>query len=112
MRDPIEELSSFDPGGSVHPLPAAEVRRRGERLRRRNLALVAGAVAAVLVVAIPISVLAGGDEGGRPEPAGLTTDALLTADEVPARERLTEWRAAQPEGEVLACAPQENSLAD
>jgi hypothetical protein len=112
MPDPIEELTNFDPGASVNPIPAAEVRRRGERLRRRNRALVGGAVAAVLLVAVPVAVVARGDDGGRPEPAGLTPAALLTADEVPAREQLTGWREAPSGGEVLACAPQQNSLAE
>jgi hypothetical protein len=116
MSDPIEELSNFDAGVPVNPMPAAEVRRRGERLRRRNAALVVGGAAlAVALVAIPIAVFAG-DDGGRPQPAGpsgLTTKALLTADEVPARQRLTEWRESpQQKGEVLACAPQLNSLND
>ncbi|MCD4535769.1 hypothetical protein LRP67_16895 [Nocardioides sp. cx-169] len=35
MRDPIDELESFDPGAPRNPLPPAEVRRLGERHRRR-----------------------------------------------------------------------------
>ena len=108
MPDPIEQLSNFDPGVPVNPLPAAEVRRRGDRLRRRNTAVVGGgAVAAVLLVAVPVAVVAGGD-GGEPQPAppvGLTDEVLLNADEVPARERLTPWRQVESEGPVLACAP-------
>jgi hypothetical protein len=107
MPDPIEELSNFDPGVPVSPLPAAEVRARGDRLRRRNAALVVGgAVAAIVLIAVPVAVFAGDDDDGMPQPAeGLTDKVLLTADEVPARERLTEWRQAEPDGQVLACAP-------
>ena len=48
MPDPMDELSNFEPGVPVSPIPAAEVRRRGDRLRRRNTALaVGGAVAAI-----------------------------------------------------------------
>ena len=115
MPDPIEELSNFEPGVPVNPMSAAEVRRRGDRLRRRKTALVVGgAVAAVVLVAVPVAVFAGGDDGGEPAPAeqGLTSDVLLTADEVPARERLTAWEEAEPEGQVLACAPQEPAVLD
>ncbi|HWM74857.1 MAG TPA: hypothetical protein VNQ53_14000 [Nocardioides sp.] len=115
MPDPIEELSSFEPGVPVNPMPAAEVRRRGDRLRRRKTALVVGgAAAAVVLVAVPLAVFAGGDDGGTPAPAKreLTTDVLLTADEVPARERLTPWEETDPEGKVLACAPAEPAALD
>jgi hypothetical protein len=108
MPDPIEELSNFEPGVPVSPMPAAEVRRRGDRLRRRNTALVVGgAVAAVALVAVPVAVFAGGDNGGGPTPgpAAITTDVLLTADELPVRDRLTAWEETDPEGQVLACAP-------
>ena len=108
MPDPIEELSNFEPGVPVNPMPAAEVRRRGDRLRRRNTALVVGGAAlAVALVAVPIAVFAGGDDGGTPAPANpaLTSDVLLTADEVPARDRLTAWEETEPEGQTLTCAP-------
>ena len=108
MPDPIDELSNFEPGVRVNPMPAAEVRRRGDRLRRRNSLMAVGAAVAVVLVATPIAVFSGDGDGGKPQPAppGLTDAVLLTADEVPARQRLTEWREADPEGEVLACAPQ------
>lgn len=68
MHDPLERLDQFDPGPPMSPLPPAEIRRRGERFRRRRQAMtVAGAVLAVALVAVPIGVLAQGDE--RPPPA-------------------------------------------
>ncbi len=110
MPDPMDELSNFEPGVTASPIPAAEVRRRGDRLRRRRTALsVGGAVAAVLLIAVPIAVVAGGDgDGGTPQPVAptLSEDALLTADELPVRDRLTPWQEVQTEGQVLACAPQ------
>ena len=52
MPDPIDELENFSTPGLRGPLPAAEVRRRGTRLRRRNNALAAiGGVAAVAIIA-------------------------------------------------------------
>ncbi len=110
MSDPIDELSNFEPGVPVSPIPAAEVRRRGERLRRRRTALgVGGAVAAVLLIAVPVAVVANGDDGGgTPQPAApvITDDDALTADELPVRDRLTAWQSMAAEGQVLSCAPQ------
>lgn len=53
MPDPLERLADLaDPGGTPSPLPATEVRRRGDRLRRRRHRLgAAGAALAVAVVA-------------------------------------------------------------
>jgi len=115
MSDPIDKLASFDPGPAMNPLPPSEVRRRGDRARRRHTALVVGgAVAAVVLIATPIAVLANRDGGGRTQPAGpvLGQEVLLTADEVPARERLTPWREADPQGRVLACGPDDSASLD
>lgn len=67
MPDPIRDLESFPTDGvPVSPLPASEVRRRGDRLRRRHHALSAVAgVAAVAAVAVPVAVVAGGTGGER-----------------------------------------------
>lgn len=53
MSDPFEELKNLGSEGPVvHPLPAAEIRRRGERMRhRRNALSAAGAALAVAVIA-------------------------------------------------------------
>jgi hypothetical protein len=65
MPDPFEALSHLDEGVPVHPLPAAEVRRRGDRLRRRrNTFQAVGAATAVAVFA------AGGLLAGRAVTAG------------------------------------------
>ena len=110
MPDPIDELSSFEPGVPMSPMSPAEIRRRGERLRRRNTALaVGGAAAAVLLVVVPVAVFRSDDGGGgtpQPAQAPITADHLLTADELPVRDRLSPWEETMPDGQVLACAPQ------
>jgi hypothetical protein len=82
MPDPIDELENFSiPGPTMTHLPAAEVRRRGNRIRRRNNALATvGALAVVAAIATPFAIAAGG--GGEPDsqppiapqpPSGWTT---------------------------------------
>ncbi len=52
MRDPLDALKNLDTGTAGPALPAAEVRRRGDRMRRRRTAVQAlGAAAAVAVIA-------------------------------------------------------------
>jgi hypothetical protein len=63
-HDPIEELTRFGAelgrAGGDMPLSAADVRRRGDRIRRRRTALVAGGAAlAVAAVTTPILLLTG-----------------------------------------------------
>lgn len=74
MRDPIEELENFTvPGTPMTPLPAAEVRRRGNRIRRRNNALAgAAAVAVVAAIVAPLAVLADRGEDRTIDPAPQT----------------------------------------
>ena len=57
MPDRIEELENFtNPELTMQPLPATEVRRRGTRLRRRNIALAAaGTIAACALIGTPIA---------------------------------------------------------
>ncbi|CAI9405599.1 hypothetical protein [Nocardioides sp. T2.26MG-1] len=71
MRDPIEELENFTvPGTPMTPLPAAEVRRRGDRIRRRrNVLAGAAAVAVVAAIVTPIAVLADRDDDRSVDPA-------------------------------------------
>ena len=88
MRDPIEELENFTvPGTPMTPLPAAEVRRRGDRIRRRNNVLAgAAAVAVVAAIVAPLAVLADRGED-------------RTIDPAPPQ---TEWVQQIPEGFPLA----------
>lgn len=74
MPDPIDELESFTMPGSTSPLPPAEVRRRGDRIRRRNHALAAaGGLAVVAAVAAPLTAVALSQGPDRPEPAPAPT---------------------------------------
>ena len=68
MSDPIRDLEDFATGGTpVTPLPAAEVRRRGDRLRRRRntLLAVASAVAVAAVIVTPLALAGDNDRAGR-----------------------------------------------
>ncbi|MEZ0579458.1 hypothetical protein [Nocardioides sp. MH1] len=66
MSDPIEKLTRLGDAleGAPMPLPASEIRARGDRIRRRRQTLVAGVSAAVVAaVAVPTVVLTvGGDD--------------------------------------------------
>lgn len=64
MPDPIDELENFSLTGTpMNPLPAAEVRRRGNRIRRRNNALATvGGLAVVAIIAAPFALAAGGGQ--------------------------------------------------
>ncbi|MGB0099627.1 MAG: hypothetical protein WBP61_05040 [Nocardioides sp.] len=83
MPDPIDELENFSlQGPAMHPLPAAEVRRRGTHLRRRNNALAAvGGLALVAAIATPFAVVAN---------QGPSSDSVAPAGTV-------EWQQTIPE---------------
>ncbi|GAB3770516.1 hypothetical protein FB382_000504 [Nocardioides ginsengisegetis] len=81
MSDPFEELRHLQQGIDVNPLPASEVRRRGDRMRRRNTAVaVAGGIAAIALVAVPLSIAAGGSNHSAPQPGPATTSPSASAD--------------------------------
>ena len=62
----LSDLDRFDQGlPPMNPLPPSEVRRRGDRLRRRNTALAAGAGVLVAALAIGTPFVALGGDGGR-----------------------------------------------
>ena len=84
MSDPIEDLENFDTQGvNVNPLPAAEVRRRGNRMRRRNNALAAvGGVAAIALIAVPLALTANGSPHSAPGPAGSSSPTPTTGSSV------------------------------
>ncbi|GEP35702.1 hypothetical protein NSZ01_34700 [Nocardioides szechwanensis] len=70
MPDPIDELENFNPGAPMNPLSPSEVRRLGDRHRRRRTAGIAlAAAAAVAVIATGSVVLAGGGEPQGLDPA-------------------------------------------
>lgn len=67
----LSDLDDFNQGlPPMNPLPPSEVRRRGNRLRRRNTALAAGAGVLVAALAIGTPVIAlSGDGGSDIDPA-------------------------------------------
>lgn len=69
MTDPIERLRALDAGDPVVPSPI-DVRRRGDRIRRRRHAVagLAAAVAASVAVVVPSALLAGDDPTPAPAP--------------------------------------------
>ncbi|GAA4712643.1 hypothetical protein [Nocardioides conyzicola] len=91
MRDPLDELDHFtDPGPTMNPLPASEVRRRGTRLRRRNHALAAiGGAAAVAIIATPIALAANRTTSSDPQPVK-PSPTVTWVTQIPADFPLTD----------------------
>lgn len=109
--DPLESLDHFSEGLHVNALPASEVRRRGDRMRRRNTALatVGGVVAAAVFIGVPVALVSGsgGSDGIDPAPQPTPT---VTEDARP--EWLTEIPAEFPvtEGMTDEGQPTEGDL--
>lgn len=83
-RDPLQQLADFGTGGPVNPLPAAEVRRLGDRRRARRTAVSAVAgVTAVLAVAVPAAIYAGRDGGSQPPEVVETPTVTSIPDDFP-----------------------------
>ena len=95
MPDPIDELKHFSvPGPAMNPMSAADVRRRGDRIRRRNNLLVtAGTLAAVAAVATPFALAAAGHESTSERPVG------------PATAPAGGWRQTVPAGFDITALP-------
>ena len=94
--DPIRDLENFSPGGpSMAPLPAHEVRRRGDRMRRRRTAAlsVAGAVAVAAVIAAPLALADGNGDAGR-DPGFTTSSPSVTTS----ASAGAAWLASVPKG--------------
>lgn len=111
MHDPFDDLKGLE-GLSRPSLPAEEVRRRGDRLRRRRTALQAvGAAAAVAVIASGGMLATGGDPGTGPDigPAERTgTPAPSPTAEAAEHPWITslpdgfplDWALPEPGGDV------------
>lgn len=108
MSDPLDRLTEFGSSfeGGVMPKSPAEVRRRGDQIRRRRHALIAGAsAAAVVAVTVPVFALANGSGGFEdPPPAttspsgsadtGTLTEANLLSDADTAFDERSSWHTA------------------
>ena len=93
----LNDLDRFDEGLPVNPLPASEVRRRGDRMRRRNtvLATVGGVAAAAVFIGTPVAVVASqdGDDDAQPVAPSATSQSppeVAWVQEVPEDFPLTD----------------------
>jgi hypothetical protein len=92
----LDELAGFDPGLGAPLLPASEIRRRGDRLRRRRTGLVAGGAAFMVALAVGTPVLAmHGAHGDDVQPAPRPAPA-------PAPGRPVDWLTTVPPAFPLA----------
>jgi hypothetical protein len=109
MSDPIEtHLSALREATHFQAPDPAVVRRRGDRLRRRNSALkVGGAALALTLLATPLLSLTRHGTPGEPTPAdhGLTAGDALSLTELPERPELGVWEHTGATGPTLACVP-------
>ncbi|MGZ8737379.1 MAG: hypothetical protein ACXWW7_09475, partial [Nocardioides sp.] len=89
MSDPFETLKHLDEGAAGPVLPASEVRRRGDRMRRRRTTVRAlGAACAVAVITTGGIALGGDLTGSSPQPPPASQDA----DPTPAPTKSAEPR--------------------
>jgi hypothetical protein len=96
MRDPLDELRNLAGDLTPRPLPAEEVRRRGDRMRRRRTFTQAvGAAAAVAVVASG-GVLLTGNLSSAPVPPG-PTEQSPSPSPTPAPAPRTAWVTSIPD---------------
>ena len=107
MSDPDERLSSFDPGPAMNPLPPADVRRRGDRLRRRNNVIAGvGAAVAVAVIVTPLAILGSrGDDNASPDPAPAPPSPSVTTDGDTGRAVQVTIPGGFPLGDGMALDP-------
>ncbi|WP_300645014.1 hypothetical protein [Nocardioides sp.] len=110
-HDPFETFkATMSTSGTLHPLPAHEVRRRGDRLRRRNtaLAVAGGTVAALVAVGVPVALTQTGGstdgDAGLVATQGPSTDAVAWRVDIPADFPLVE---GLPDTNVFSGTPVE-----
>ncbi len=95
----LHDFDDFDQGLPAMDLPpAAEIRKRGDRMRRRRTAIIAagGALAVALAIGAPVVATSGGGEDHSIEPIGTPTPSI-TPDSPP-----TEWVTEVPADFPLA----------
>lgn len=97
-RDPFADIDIADL--PVTPLPASEVRRRGDRMRRRRTtAIVLGSAAAMAIVAVGGTAVAGLDRSASPGPSAPSVPASGTATPTPSQDATGPGQDPTP-GEV------------
>ena len=95
MPDPIDRLRSFDPGDLSPHASAHDVRRRGERLRRRRVAGVAVASAALAAAAVVVPMTLVGGEG-RADRAPVAPSPTVSTDDSPTDPPPTDETTTAP----------------
>lgn len=131
MSDPIEKLTGLGDAleGAPMPLPASEIRARGDRIRRRRHAVLAGASAAVVAaVAVPVMAFTfDGDDAKEAPPvdnsvsdpvpaptsASLSQSNLLTDEQAIYPNGGADWRAAgtsEGDGQAAASPCQQSTM--
>lgn len=111
MSDPIEDrLRSLATESTLMPPPPSDIRRRGDRLRRRNhaLAVVGGALVVGLAAGSILNLTDVGKDpapGPAVQPSAVADADVLTVADLPARDRLGDWEEATPNGTTLSCVP-------
>jgi hypothetical protein len=98
--DPIKDLEDFNQQGlNVNPLPPPEVRRLGDRMRRRNAAFAAvGAAAAIAVIVTPLAVFAGGRDHAEPP---VTTPSVSHSESPSESPSGTDPSASEPTNQPI-----------
>jgi hypothetical protein len=109
-NDPIRDLEDFNQQGlNVNPLPPAEVRRLGDRMRRRNAAFAAvGAAAATAVIVTPLAFLTNVDDHAEPpvtNPSVSQTPTSGTTTNVPVNRIPADFPLAEGWGDVGNLSP-------
>lgn len=104
MRDPLDELSQLAVGHGRPRVPAAEIRRRGDRLRHRRTGLQALAVVAAVGIVVSGGLLATGGVTGTGPPPGPATrlPAPAPATQTPSQ---SPEQTATPSGESESAHP-------
>lgn len=109
----LNDLDHFDEGLPVNPMPASEVRLRGDRMRRRNtvLATVGGVAAAAVFIGTPVAVVASRDSGTDNPPVakqtGTPTPRISWLHEIPDHFLLRDgFPKANADGSPLGTTPQ------